>query len=165
MSPHLDIGGWNFLFTFDLIISATYVAYCLRVGIERDPDARLLLRGFALLCLGAAVRVGGWLPWRSILYRRDELLATWPDDGGFLPWSIRVEIERLSQLADWYRGFSQLWTAAGVLLTVLGMGVIMYPAFRSRTGSAGVFAVFVLAFAGALYATGAIGTWAFSRLL
>lgn len=134
LNPHLDVGGWNFLFAGTMLMAAYYAVKLLHsdghlslIRIKQEGPLRMLF-GFSLVCLGGAIRVGGWLPWRSMLYAQSEWAA-------------------------WYQGLSNIWTGTGVLLAVIGLGLIMHKgAIRMTLIAAG------------LYLTGYLGTWLFALL-
>lgn len=88
--------------------------------------------GFLLVCIGFALRIGGWLPWRAM--RESE---NW-------------------QLAAWYADQSWMWTDAAAVVTVAGISLILWPALAERFGRGAWLAVFVIP--AALYLAGAVAT-------
>lgn len=118
LSGHHDVNGWNTVFVGVCLLCA-FQAYKLlqkrtegrRGGVLAcRQDGDFMLAGFIMLCMGVAVRIGGWLPWRSMLLAGRE------------------------DLAAWYVSFSSYWTAAGALLCVVGMVAITKPLLRQYLG-------------------------------
>ena len=98
-----------------------------------------MMFGFALVCFGTSIRVGGWLPWRSMLYAGNQ------------------------EWADYYRGLSSIWTASGVLIAVVGLAFLLCPFLRSKWGIRAPYTFTVVAAIG-LYAIGATGTYLGAQL-
>jgi hypothetical protein len=78
-------------------------------GIWADDMNRMLF-GFALMSIGVAIRIGPWIPWRAFLAEGDQVGA------------------------DWYRGYSWLWTWGGVIFALAGLLIITYPALQRQFG-------------------------------
>lgn len=134
LPPNLSVGGWNLVFVGTFLASAIYASLLYR---EATEEARRLILGFGLICIGSAIRIGGWLPWRAMLQAGNR------------------------DLADWWRELATVWTAGGALVMIVGMTVLMWPALQRLTHGWAIFAV--MAFEGTLFFLGATGTQVLSH--
>ena len=86
LDPNLTVGGWNTVFVGTFLASAVYALWLYSTA---HHESKRLLLGFGLVVTGAAIRIGGWLPWRSMLHAGDH------------------------DLANWWKSFSTIWTEKG----------------------------------------------------
>ena len=114
LDPNLAVGGWNTVFVGTFIASAIYAFVLYRTS---HHESKRLLLGFGLVVLGAALRIGGWFPWRAFLYAGDY------------------------EMAAWWKSFSTIWTSGGALVMIVGMTVLMWPALRRWWGDLAIFVV------------------------
>lgn len=116
-----DVNGWNVVFVGTFLIAAIYAARLVHnhvrektlvekfTAVVRDDPLRMA-SGFILLCFGLASRIGGWIPWRAMRHAEN-----WP-------------------LVQWYSDHASFWTLTGALFAVVGMALIMWPAFEQKFG-------------------------------
>ena len=76
MNGHIDVGAWNFTFVAMLVLAAVQAIDLIRKRRRRPgirsifplaDDPTRIAAGFALVCVGLIIRIGGWLPWRPML--------------------------------------------------------------------------------------------------
>lgn len=115
LSPDLMVSGWNTVFVGTLLASAIYV-FLLQRGAH--PDTKRIMRGFSLVMVGLAIRIGGWIPWRGLLDAGKHDVALW-----------------------WKTTYSLYWTAGGAVIMIVGMTVLMWPALKRVCHQWALFAV------------------------
>lgn len=131
LPPDLSIGGWNTVFVGTFLASAIYALILFR---HSHDETRRLLLGFGLVLIGAAIRIGGWLPWRAMLFASNQ------------------------EAANAWKAYSTVWTGAGALVMIVGMAVLMWPALKRMWGGAGPAVASVVIGEAVLFTFGVLGT-------
>lgn len=143
LNPHLDVAGANFVFVALLLAKASVAIWLLRVRLASDGYGGPIYRDFpacmalgsAIFQLGLAARIGGWLPWRPMLYAGD------------------------TKTASWWAELAWTWTDAGALAAAVGLTIMFWPRLSSFRHAVATTAIGAPALVIVTYAIGYVASW------
>ena len=136
------VAGWNAVIVGTTILVMAFVYPLCRKAWLKNPnlvaflssDSPRMIMGLVFFCLGVAVRIGGWVPWRGMRLAENQEWVTWWAD------------------------LATLWSTFGTWSIVLGATMFMWPSLVRVAGKSSLACLLVLSLQTGFFAVGVLIT-------